>query len=90
MLPGYALYRTISALIGQTGPITESFNVILPPEAAALYGTAPSRALSVPIHLGPNSYTIATDHAVSDSERSHLRDAQRRLEAAYAALGSSD
>ena len=88
ILAGFALYLTISAYLGHTAPLHESFNALLPADVAGHYGTLPGRALSVPVRWERGAVTFAALPAVTSEEQVQLRDAQHALHQEFAILSS--
>ena len=84
VLPGCAVHAALSALLGHGEALEESFNVCLPAEAAALYGTRSGAALSVPVRLERCGYAVVTSYAVAASERSFLAQAQQTMDQTWA------
>lgn len=86
VLPGYAIYATIAAFTGASGPLEEAFNVVLDGGSARLYGTSANHALSIPIRIFKGSYEVVSGYVVSEKEKHQLGQAQLALEEATAQL----
>jgi len=73
--PGYAVYRTMLALTGQS-TIEESFNVVLSDETLSNnYGVPQGASLSVPVLLKLGGYEISQGYFVTSKERDLLSSA---------------
>jgi len=87
IMPGTALALCALAVAGQGRMLIESFNTLLCSDTHAdHYGVGIVTALSVPIELGPDGYSVSTDFMPTEQEKVALREAVRNMNADCKAL----
>lgn len=80
ILPGYAIYATISAFSGRKNDLEGAYNVVVvDPSLAVKYGVPTGEGLSIPINISNGAYTFCESYQVSNIEREHLVGAHRQL-----------